>query len=882
MWRIRILLLRLVNTVWRGRAERQLSREIEAHLAILEDDFRRRGLTPEAARLAARREFGGVEQAKEVQRDARGLRWLTDAWRDVGYALRTLGRAPGFTAVAVITLGLGIGAATVIYSVVRNVVLDPFPYAHSDRLVDVVMRDASNRMFRGPLPPAEFLDFVEQSDVFEDVAGAAQQGMHFTGDEGAQRVSVILLTPNSFTFLGVSPLHGRVFGAADAAPDAPPVAVLNHRTWKTMFGGDPAMVGRTVTLDGQPRTVIGIMPPRFEWHVGDFWIPSPTTRAAAGLDAMPKWFQARLRRGVTIEAAAAQMNVIARRRAAAFPADYPENSRVQVITIIDWVVGQFRQTLYTLFAAVGLLLVIACCNVANMLLARATARERELTVRAALGAGRGRIIRQLAIESVVLAALGTFVGVVLAYEGLQALAGFMPRAGVAWEVQLRLDRAALLFSLATAAGATLVFGLFPAFTTTRRDMVGAINRGGRGGTTGPGHTRMRRGLVIAEVALSVILLMGAGLLMRTFVSMVGVDLGIDTRNLLLANVSFPSGRPGAAAAAQPFYRAALERIAAMPGVQSAALSTSTPPSNGANGPLEIPGVEVPRGAGAATYLCSEDYARTIGLRLIAGRGLSADDVVSARKVAVINETLAARYFAGQSAIGRTIRLPRIATLPGAAMDPSFEVIGVVQNVKNQGVTVPAGPHAYLPFTVRDMPSLLLVVRTSSEPMVLVEPIRRELRRLDGAVALSGPGTLEDVLRQNYFARPRFNALVLGIFAGTGLILVALGIYGVVAYTVSQQTRQIAIRVALGGERRHVLGMVLRSGLTPVAIGLLAGVGAGALTNRLLQTVLFSVTPYDPVTIGTTIALIVAIGACACCVPAWRAMRVEPVVALRQE
>jgi predicted permease len=364
---------------------------------------------------------------------------------------------------------------------------------------------------------------------------------------------------------------------------------------------------------------------------------------------------------------------------------------------------------------------------------------------------------------------------------------------------------------------------------------------------------------------------------------VGVDLGFDTRNLVLANVSLPPGRPGAAAATQPFYRAALERIAAMPGVQSAALSTSTPPSNGANGPLEIPGIQVPREADAATYLCSEDYARTIGLRLIAGRGLSADDVVSARKVAVINETLATRYFGGQqAAIGRTIRLPRMAALPGAAIDPSFEVIGVVQNVKNQGLRVPAGPHAYLPFTIRDMPSLLLVIRTSSEPMALVEPLRRELRRLDGAVALSVAGTLEELLRQNYFARPRFNALVLGIFAGTGLVLVALGIYGVVAYTVSQQTRQIAIRVALGGERHHVLGMVLRGGLTPVVIGLAAGVGAGLLTNRLLETVLFSVTPYDPVTIGTTIALIVAIGACACCVPAWRAMRVEPVVALRQE
>jgi predicted permease len=883
MWRIRLLVRRLVNTFRRGRAEQQLSREIEAHLAILEEDYRRRGLSPEAARLAARREFGGVEQAKEVQRDARALRWLTDAWRDVHYAVRTLGRAPGFTAVAVITLGLGIGAATVIYSVVRNVVLDPFPYAHSDRLVDVVVRDASNGLFRGALPPGEFLDYMEQSDVFEDVAGANGQSMHMVSEAGAERVSVILVTPNTFTFLGVPPLIGRTFGAADVAPDAPLVTVLNHRTWMTRFGGDRDMVGRTVTLNGEPRTIVGIMPPRFEWHVGDFWIPSVISRVSPpGNQPATKWFQARLRPGVTVEAAEAQMNVIARRRAAAFPNDYPEKGRVQVITIINWVVGQFRQTLYTLFAAVGLLLVIACCNVANMLLARATARERELTVRTALGASRGRIIRQLLIESAVLAAGGTAVGVVLAYVGVNALAGVMPRSGVAWEVQLRLDQPVLLFALATATVATLAFGLFPAFTTTRRDLVGAINSGGRLGTAAPGQTRMRSGLVIAEVALSVILMLGAGLLMRTFVSLVGIDLGFDPRNLFRATVSFPVGHVPTAAAKQQFYASALERIRTIPGVQSAAVSSNQPPFGGFRSGLQIPGVTLPHNSSANAYFCSEQFVGTLGLRLVAGRGLSADDVATARKVALINETLATRYFGEPRPIGRTLQLARLAIAQIGVTDPSFEVIGVVQDVRNQGVTDPAYPQVYLPFTVPILANLDLVVRTSGEPMAIAESVRRELRAIDGRAAFSSPTTLENELVARFHARPRFNALILGIFAGTGLVLVTLGIYGVVAYTVSQQTRQIAIRMALGGERQHVLRMVLRDGLTPVAIGLAAGVGAGLLTNRLLETVLWQVTPYDLVTIGTTIALIVGIGVCACCVPALRAMRVEPVVALRQE
>jgi putative ABC transport system permease protein len=885
MWRIRLLLLRLVNTFRRGRAEQQLSREIEAHLAILEEDYRKRGLSPEAARLAARREFGGVEQAKEVQRDARGLRWLADAWRDIHYAVRTLGRAPGFTAVAVITLGLGIGAATVIYSVVRNVVLDPFPYAHPDRLVDVVIRDAAGGLFRGALPPGEFLDYMEQSDVFEDVAGANGQSMHLVSAAGAERVAVILVTPNTFTFLGVAPLIGRTFGAADAAPDAPQVAVLNHRTWLTRFGGDREMVGRSITLNGVPRTIVGIMPPRFEWHVGDFWIPSPLSRISMPADQpTTRWFQARLRRGVTIEAAEAQMNVIARRRATAFPTDYPEKGRVQVITIIDWVVGRFRQTLYTLFAAVGLLVVIACCNVANMLLARATARERELTLRTALGASRGRIIRQLLMESAVLAVGGTAVGVALAHGGIKALAGLMPRSGVAWEVQLRLDQPVLLFALATAALATLAFGLFPAFTSTRRDLVRAINSGGRLGSAGPGQSRMRAGLVIAEVALSVILLLGAGLLMRTFVSLVGVDLGFNPRNLFTANVSFPAGQAPSGGAKQQFYANALNRIRTIPGVQAASVSSSVPPFGGSRTALLIPGIALPANSSTNLYFCSEEFVATLGLRLVAGRMLSANDVASARRVALINETLATRFFGEPRPLGRTIQLPRLAAPPVAVADPSFEVIGIVQDVRNQGIMDAAFPQAYLPFTVPPVANFNLIVRTSGEPMAIAEPVRRELRALDSRAAFSEPISVETQLVAVFHARPRFNALMLGIFAGTGLVLVSLGIYGVVAYTVSQQTRQIAIRMALGGERRHVLRMVLRGGLTPVAIGLVAGVAAGLLTNRLLEraAALWRVTPYDPVTIGTTVALVVGIGICACCVPAWRAMRVEPVVALRQE
>ena len=884
MERIRELIGRLLNAVWRSRAEAQLAREVRSHLDLLEERFLREGMAPEEARRAARRAFGGVEQAKEVQRDARSFLWLDDARRDVGYALRTLRRTPGFTVVAVITLSLGIGAATVIYSVLHNVVVEPFPYVHGDRMVNVVIRDRDDNVFRGPLPPAEFLDFLEQSTVLEDVAGTAGRGMHMVSDTGAERVSVIRMTPNGFAYLGVPPMMGRHFGPADATPDAPPVAVLSYRAWHRSFGGDPSILGRRITLDGEPKTIVGVMPPRFEWHVGDLWVPATILRG--GGDQSPRYFQARLRKGVTVEEAEAQMAVIVRRRAALFPDQYPEGTRVDVLTIIDWVVRQYRQTLYTLFAAVSLLLLIACCNVANMLLARGMARARELTVRSALGASRARIVRQLFVESVVLAALGTVVGIALAYGGVRALATLLPRAGVAWEVQLRLNESALQFALATAALATLIFGLFPAFNSAGRDLVTAINAGGRAGTGGRRERRLRTALVVAEVALSVVLLLGAGVLMKTFASLVGVDLGFNVRNLLTTAMSFPPAQPASAAAAHQFYFSLVDRIAAVPGVESAAIANGVPPMSGSGTLVEVLGAPASEARESALHWCSETYLDTLGVPLTAGRGFTRADVAASRQIAIVNRTLAERFFGKEVPIGRSIRMPMLArpqVMPAPLTDPTFEIIGVVADVVNRRLTDPVAPHVYVPFTIGGVRNMRLVVRTSEPPPVVQRWVRAEIDRLDRGVASTPATSVEEELRRSAsYAWPRFNVVVIGLFAVTGLVLVALGIYGVMAYTVAQQTRQIAIRLALGSNRSQVLTMVLRGGLVMLAGGLVVGVGAGLVTNRLLATVLWRVTPHDPATIAGTIVLVVVVGLAACYVPAWRAMRVDPAVALRQE
>jgi putative ABC transport system permease protein len=885
MENLRRALLRLLTVFRHGRSERELGREVDAHLVELQREFERRGLSPEDARLAAKRSFGGVEQVKEQQRDARSFRWLEDLWRDIGYGIRTLARTRGFTITATVTLALGISAVTVIYSVLRNVVLEPFPYSRSDRLVNVLIRDASDRQVRGPYFPAEeFLFYQQQATVFEDVVGTSRDSMLWQGDNGPERFDVAWMTPNGFDFLGVKPMLGRVFDASDTAPDAPRVAVMCHRAWVRSFGADPGVLGRTLVLDGTAWTVIGVMPPRFEWNIADLWLPAVMNpaddpRTPRGTRA----FQAHLRPGVSPREAEAQLTVIGARRAREFPNEYPPQSRFQVIKVIDWVVRDFRGVLYTLFGAVSLLLIIACCNVANMLLARATIREREIAIRAAIGASRSRIVRQLLVESALLAAGGLIAGSLMAYGGIQALAQLLPPGGgVSWETQIRLDRPVLVFAIIVAAASTFGFGLFPALQSVRRDIAAGTNVAGRM-TAGRRQTRMRSGLVVAQVALSIVLLLGAGLLMRTFVKLIGVDLGFDPKRVLIAGVAFPPRQTMTPDNQRHIYRQIVERSASVPGVRSVALAHGFPPFGGQMmSPLEVPGVALEPSAQALLLFCSENLPGLLGIPMVKGRGFSTLDTEQARQVVVVNETFARRYFGSEDPLARVIRLPRLTTLPRPITDPTFEVIGVMRDVANSGPRDLPAPQVLLPFTLRLPSGYALVVRTTDEPLRAVNALRREIQVVDAQVALADPITLERRIQMNFYARASFSLLVLGIFAGTGAVLVALGIYGVLAYTVSQQTREIAIRLALGGESGDVIRMIVRFGLQLVAAGLVIGLAISVATNRLLTTQLWNTSPNDPVTFAVVVLLIAIIGALACWIPARRAVRVQPMIALRHE
>ena len=661
----------------RGWWDQERARELQVHLDIETDDNIARGMSPDQARLAAHRKLGNPVRIREEIYAMNTVGVLETLWQDLRYGARLFGRNPGFTTVAVLTLALGIGGVTVIYSVIRNILLDPFPYTDSRRMVDVLIYDTSTGDFRGAMAANEFMDYQEQSDVFDGIIGTvSSRAMMMPTREGAETLAVSQVTPNTFSFLGVQPLMGRGILESDGASTAPPIVVLSYKAWVGKFGADPGIAGRPVTLDGNVRTIVGVMPPRFTWHVADAWIPRPLVR---GDPERVFWFQARVKPGVALETAEAQLNVIALRRQPENRGDYAEQFHVSVVTVIDFVVGRFRGVLYTLFASVGLLLLIACCNVANMLLARATARERELTLRAALGAGRMRLVRQLMIESLLLALAGAAAGWLVAYGGIKAVAYFLPRQGVPFEVELRLEGSALLFSLGTAVVTAFLFGMLPAWPGARRDLVQGLKESGKGSGSSQGW--VRNGLVVCEVALSLVLLLGAGLLMRGFIARVRVDVGFDPSRIVIAQVRFPASTYTTAPAQQGYYRAAHERMGSVPGVSATGI-TSSWPFGGRSTDIERPGRTVQALKEGVFSLCSDGYLPALGVGATRGRLLTAGDISGARHVAVVNQALVVRHFGSENPIGQTIRLNRLATLPEPVPDPTFEIVGVVGDIPN--------------------------------------------------------------------------------------------------------------------------------------------------------------------------------------------------------
>jgi predicted permease len=810
------------------------------------------------------------------------MHWI---WQDVKYGLRGLSKQPGFTSLAILALALGIGAATTIFSVIQNVLLDPFPYTDANKVVAFQIRDATSprpggrSMFQVP----EFLDYEAQAGIFDGVIGGTFEDVLRTTGEGTEQFNGGLVTGNTFSFLGVPALIGRTLTPEDAKPGAAPVFVMSHKMWLKHFNSDPAILGRSFVLNGVPTTLVGIMPARFTKLGADLWKPVTLDRADPAISRRFFMFQARLKPGITHQQAEATLDVVARRLAKVYPDNYPEKFTVKVVSWVDSLVAQFRQTLYTLAAAVGLLLLIACTNVANMLLARATAREKEMAIRSSIGASRARLVVQMLIESLILALAGTILGCVFAYFGIKLLVTAIPDGLIPREAVIRLNVPVLLFSLAVAVVTAIVFGLAPALQTAKRDLATPLKDAGKGISGGFRKGKLRNALVVVEVALSLVLLAGAGLLMRSFIKLQTVDLGFRPENILVARLPLPPGQYKTAESKRQFFQHLLPRLHALPGVLAATETTSLPPYGGLRSEIDVPGTTHSEKWNAIFQLCSEGYFPTLGLQLKRGRLLTEAEVAGARKVIVVNETLVTRFFGTGDPIGRQIKFKLLETLPESRVEnPIFEIVGIVGDAKNQGIQEPAMPEAFMPYTITGAFERGILVRTQGAPLAMLQSVRREIWAVDRNVALTLTGSLTDYLKQFSYAEPRFGLLVLGIFAGVGLVLVILGVYSVVAYTVSRQTQEIGIRMALGADHSQVMRMILGMGLRVVGLGIAAGILAALGATRVLRNQLWGLSATDPLTLAAVVLVIALAGLCACYLPARRATRVDPVIALRYE
>ena len=874
----------LRNLFHKARREQELTEEIDAYLEMLVEQKIDEGLNPKEARRAALIELGGKEQVKEKVRDVRVGHQLETLWQDMRYAQRMLLKQPVITLIAIFTLALGIGANTVIFSVVNAVLLNAVPYYEPQRLVCIMERYNNDSHFIGD---ASYLNLQAQSQAFEHLVALDQQGrLDLTGRGEPERLESCSVTASMFPAFGVTPQLGRAFTPEEDRPEAPRVALLGHEFWQRRFGGDPAIIGQALTLGGQSRTVIGIMPPEFRRLLGgkvgsravDVWLPlALNARRELTRDVSNVGVIGRLKPGFTPEQARSEFNLILRRREQANP-NRLRGIEAGVELLSETMAGNLRLGLLALFGAVGLVLLIACANVANLLLGRAATRQKELAVRAAMGAGRARLVRQMLTESLLLSLLGGVAGLLLAALGVKALAASAPndlahlRAG-------SIDGAALGFTFLATLLTGAAAGLIPALQSSRIDLNEALKDGARKTATfgRRGLGRVAPALVIGELALTLVLLVGAGLLIKSYLRMLAVEPGYDPEKLLSLSIpldkkEYPPGSPQK----RTFYREVLTRVKAIPGVKAVATGSGLP-LTGRSGArlLEIVGRATAPGAklpGVEYSEISPDYFRTLGMRLIAGRAFTEQDDDKAPPVVIINETLARRYFNGEDPVGKQILPP----------DP-LTIVGVVSDVKRFGLDAETLPEIYCPYsqTAIGQGGIWLVARTAGDPLDLVAAVRQQIYALEVKEPISNVETMEQLLARSVASR-RFQMSLFGVFAAMALLLAAVGVYGVIAYSVSRRTHEIGIRMALGARRRDVLLMVVRQGMTLALVGVSIGLVAALWLTPVLKGLLFGLSATDPPTFLLIAALLLGVAFMACYLPARRATRVDPLAAIRYE
>jgi putative ABC transport system permease protein len=869
-----------------GHVDREFASELEAHLDMLTDENIRRGMPPEQAKRAACIKLGGVTQLKETNHELRGLPLIETFLQDARYALRMLQKSPGFTAVAVLTLALGIGANTAIFSVVYAVLLKPLPYANPNQLVSAFQANTQEGIPETGTSYPNFEEWRAQNHVFSELATIDFHQLTLTGRGEPSEVDTCVVTPEHFALLDVKPLQGRIFFPEDGKRGAPPVVIVSENLWRGTLGADPKILGSSINLDKRPFTVIGIMPAGFRSPFinskPEVWIPLVQDPLFGSWMARRggHWLAVfgRLKPGVSIAQAQAEMDAISEKLASEFPAEN-KGWTVRLVPMQKEIVGDVRTALLVLLGAVGLVLLIACANIANLLLTRATSRSKEIAVRTALGAGRIRIIRQLLSETAVLGLLGGVIGIALAYWGVRALSSLLPD-NLPRVNAIRVDNFVLIFALVLSAIASVVFGMVPALFASKSDIQSSLREGsGRSGESG-NRRRARSCLAAAEIALAMVLLVAAGLLLRSFSKLTSVSPGFEPQHIVKAEISLPQFQYSKPQQWTAFSDQLLAHLQAQPGLQDSAIAIPVPITDGyINLAFEIVGVPPASQSDSrlANYVSvSPEYFRVMQIPLLSGRLFDQQDITSAPAVTLISKALAQRYFPNQDPIGKHLNF---GFPPNG--DVSREIIGIVGDVRDTSLGDAPGPMMYVPFAQAPFWGANLVVKSTLSASAVAAAIRQEVRKIDKDLPVTDVGKLPDLLDASV-SQQRFRTFLLGLFAVMALILAATGIFGVISYSVTCRTNEIAIRVALGASRSAILRMILRETLLLTSAGLLIGIPCALIASHLIGHMLFGISANDPITLAAVAFTLVAVTTLAGFVPARRAMQVDPMVALRHE
>ncbi len=886
---------RLAGSSLSPTREVEIVEELSQHLEDRYEQALSRGATEgeayEAALLELKEngllglEIRGVERS--VQQDPvpmgieRGANIIGDLAQDLHYGLRMLVKNPSFTIVAVLALALGIGANSAIFSVVNTVLLRPLPYKNPGRLV-MLWEEATHLGFPKNTPsPANFIDWRAQNTVFEAMAAMVERSFNLTGVGEPERFDGRRVSANLFDLLGVQPQLGRAFRAEEDKPGSR-VVILSNGLWQHRFGGDPRVIGQAVSLNGESYTVIGVMPGSFQFPTrrDQLWVPLAfDAKEAASRGNHFLEVIARMKPGVTLQQAQAEMSTIAARLAQQYP---EENLRVgSVVTALqEQVVGDIKPALLVLLGAVGFVLLIACANVANLLLARAAARQKEIALRLALGAGRSRLTRQFLTESVLLAVIGGAVGLLLSIAGLRVLKTFIPDT-ISQAQAISIDAKVLVFTGLVALVTGIIFGLAPAMQVSHLDINDTLKEGGRDAAGGTRGNRIRALLVIGEIAVSFVLLMGAGLLINSFMHLRNLHPGFRANHLLTMKIPLSEVKYPDKERRSPFYAEVLRRVQALPGVQSAAVAGNLPLTyDGDSMPIGIEGRTDPppdQRPDVILRVVGPGYFSTMGIPLVRGRDFSEQDKADSARVVIVSEKTARHFWPGENPIGKRLK-------PGSTSRniPWIEIIGVVKDVRQNDFVSEPKMQMYMPYQqLNSFAPNALVVRTNVEPLSLAGAVRNAIWAVDKDQPVSNLRSMDEIVSEAV-ARQRFSMLLLGIFAALAMVLAAVGIYGVMSYSIAQRTREIGLRIALGAQKSDVLKMILRQGLRFVAAGLAIGLAASFVLTRVMASLLFGISATDPATFVSISLVLIAVALLASYIPAVRAMKIDPMLALRYQ